>query len=48
MEKLMRVKQIFETDEIVVVNSLLKSNWLLLGIYRKENKTYFYLGYIPK
>ena len=48
MSNLMKVKQIFETDEIVVVNSLLKTNWILIGIYQKENKIHYSLGYIPK
>ncbi len=48
MEKLMKVKQIFETDEIIVANSLLKSNWILLGICRRQDIIYFSLGYIPE
>ena len=42
------VKRVAEIEDYLVVNTLLKNDWYLLGIYQEENKNIYILGYIPK
>lgn len=47
-EKCEKVKRLYETEDYFVVNSLLKDNWILLGVYHSKNKVIYVLGYTPK
>lgn len=46
--KIQEVKRVAKTNDYVVVNSLLKDGWVLLGIYSENNDISYLLGYIPK
>lgn len=49
MEKdIKNVKLIAEIEDYLVVNTLLKNEWYLLGIHQEKNKNIYILGYIPK
>ena len=47
-KKLQEVKGVAKTNDYTVVNSLLKDNWILIGIYPMNNGVEYILGYIPK